>query len=146
MKYAQINPNDIVNGEGVSVSLFVQGCGRRCRGCFNKASWDFEGGEEFTLVEMKQILDAISANGVKRNFSILGGEPLDLNNIEQVLNIIKTVRITYPNIKIYLWTGYYLDEIWGNSIVKDIMLLADYIIDGPFEEDKKDYKYLGKVK
>lgn len=137
MRYAKINPNDVANGEGICVSLFVQGCPHRCKGCFNPETWDFEGGFEFTDREMNFILEALIANGVQRNFSVLGGEPLAPWNKETVLEIIKTVREKYKDIKIYLWTGYKLDRL-KDPLIEEIMLLVDYIIDGPFEEDKKD--------
>ena len=139
MRYAKINPNDVANGEGICVSLFVQGCPHRCKGCFNPETWDFDGGAEFTDREMNFILEALYANGVQRNFSILGGEPLAPENRETVLEIIKEVRKHYKNIKIYLWTGYKLNEFTRkDKEILPIMFLVDYIIDGPFEEDKKD--------
>lgn len=139
MRYAKINPNDVANGEGVCVSLFVQGCPHRCKGCFNPETWDFEGGSEFTDREMNLILEALTANGVQRNFSILGGEPLAPSNRAVVLDIIETVRRAFPDIKIYLWTGYRLtDFTYKDKDILAIMFLVDYIIDGPFEEDKKD--------
>jgi anaerobic ribonucleoside-triphosphate reductase activating protein len=138
MRYAKINPNDIANGEGVCVSLFVQGCPHRCKGCFNPETWDFGGGEEFTLNTMKEIMEALDANGIQRNFSILGGEPLAPANRDTVLNIIKTIKFLNKEIKIYVWTGYYLESIANEPNIKEIISLADYIIDGPFEEDKKD--------
>ena len=140
MKYAKINPNDVANGEGICVSLFVQGCPHRCKGCFNPETWDFEGGAEFTNREMNYILEALGLFKIQRNFSILGGEPLAPENRETVLEIIKEVRKYYKEIKIYLWTGYKLAEISHEPYIRDIISLVDYIIDGPFEEDKKDLK------
>ena len=138
MRYAKINPNDVANGEGICVSLFVQGCPHRCKGCFNPETWDFKDGFEFTYNEMKFIIDALRANGVQRNFSILGGEPLAPKNRETVWAIIQEIRSLFPDIKIYLWTGYYLENLRKDPWVGDIMSWVDYIIDGPFEEDKKD--------
>ena len=138
MRYAKIKPNDVANGEGICVSLFVQGCPHRCKGCFNPETWDFDGGFEFTDREMHFILEALVANKVQRNFSILGGEPLAPENRKTVLEIIKEVRKYYKEIKIYLWTGYKLAEISHEPYIRDIISLVDYIIDGPFEEDKKD--------
>ena len=138
MRYAKINPNDVANGEGICVSLFVQGCPHRCKGCFNPETWDFEGGFEFTDREIKYIIEALGLFKIQRNFSILGGEPLAQENRETVLEIIKEVRKYYKGIKIYVWTGYYLESIVNEPIIKEIISLVDYIIDGPFEEDKKD--------
>ena len=57
MKYAKIRKMDISNGEGVRVSLFVQGCSFHCKNCFNQETWDFNGGKEFTTAEIQKIID-----------------------------------------------------------------------------------------
>lgn len=139
MRYAALKENDIVNGEGVVVSLFMQGCPHHCHGCFNPETWDPQGGKEIDINKLiAEIEDAISANGVIRNFSILGGEPFAPYNVRYTYYIVSRIREKYPNIKIYIWTGYYFDDIKDNEWVRNIIQDIDYIIDGPFEEDKKD--------
>lgn len=139
MRYAALKENDIVNGEGVVVSLFMQGCPHHCHGCFNQETWDPQGGKEIDINKLiAEIEDAISANGVIRNFSILGGEPFAPYNVRYTYYIVSQIREKYPNIKIYIWTGYYFDDIKDNEWVRNIIQDIDYIIDGPFEEDKKD--------
>ena len=139
MRYAALKENDIVNGEGVVVSLFMQGCPHHCHGCFNQETWDPQGGKEIDINKLiAEIEDAISANGVIRNFSILGGEPFAPYNLRYTYYIVSRIREKYPNIKIYIWTGYYFDDIKDNEWVRNIIQYIDYIIDGPFEEDKKD--------
>ena len=103
MNYAKINKNDTVNGEGISVSLFVSGCPHHCPGCFNPEAWDYDYGEEFTFETLTEIIEALCANQVHRNLSILGGEPLAPQNRKTVKDIIQAVRSChdlYP--KIYL--------------------------------------------
>lgn len=142
MNYSGLIKNDFINGDGICVSFFVQGCPRRCEGCHNPESWNFNGGTPVTQDTYYEILEAISKNGFQRNFSVLGGEPLCPENIRSVYFIVEAVRQTYPNIKIYLWTGYTLEELkemykgqlYFNSILGDI----NYLIDGPYEEDKRD--------
>lgn len=139
MRYAALKENDIVNGEGVVVSLFMQGCPHHCHGCFNPETWDSQGGKEVDINKLiAEIEDAISANGIIRNFSILGGEPFAPYNVRYTYYIVSQIRKKYPNIKIYIWTGYYFDDIKDNEWVRNIIRDIDYIIDGPFEEDKKD--------
>ena len=139
MRYAALKRNDIVNGEGVVVSLFMQGCPHHCHGCFNPETWDPQGGKEVDINKLiAEIEDAISANGVIRNFSILGGEPFAPYNARYTYYIVSQIRKKYPNIKIYIWTGYYFDDIKDNEWVRNIIQNIDYIIHGPFEEDKKD--------
>lgn len=140
MRYSAIKKNDIVNGEGVCVSFWTQGCPIRCSGCQNASIWDFDGGKEFTPSTMSEIIQAISANGIQRNFSILGGEPLCEENIFLTTLVIQEVRKTYPNIKIYLWTGYYYKELLKrhDSHLDYIFNNINYLIEGPFIQEQRD--------
>lgn len=140
MKYAGLMENDIVDGEGVCVSLWTQGCPHHCPGCHNPETWDFEGGYEVPDDIRGEIVKAISANGITRNFSILGGEPLCEENLDFVLNIITSVRTAYPNIKIYIWTGYTFEELISkeDSRIFKILKQANYLIDGPYIDELRD--------
>ena len=140
MKYAGIIENDFSDGEGVCVSLWTQGCPHRCPGCHNPETWDFDGGYEVPDNIRGEIVKAISANGITRNFSILGGEPLCEENLNFVLNIITSVRTAYPHIKIYIWTGYTYRELIekNDKRILEILKNADILIDGEYEQDKRD--------
>lgn len=141
MRYSQIKPNDVVNGEGVSVSLWTQGCPHYCKGCFNKETWDFNGGKEFGQEEYEYILELINADNIQRNLSILGGEPLCPENINGVLALIKMVKRKFPSIKVYVWTGYTFEKLidkYPNIKFNCI----DVLIDGKFEKDLKDLSLL----
>ena len=140
MKYAGLMENDIVDGEGICVSLWVQGCPHHCPGCHNPETWDFNGGYEVPDDIRGKIVKAISANDITRNFSILGGEPLCEENLDFVLNIITSVRTAYPNIKIYIWTGYTFEELikQQNPKVLTILKQINYLIDGPYKEELRD--------
>lgn len=134
MKYAGLIKNDVVNGEGVCVSYWAQGCPFHCEGCHNPQTWNENGGTEVERDELvKEILQAISTNGIKRNFSVLGGEPLAIYNRENTTAIIKAVREKYPNIKIFLWTGYSFEAV--DHIIKN---MVDYIIDGQYFKEARD--------
>lgn len=137
MRYASIKPNDSINGEGVCVSLFVQGCEGKCPDCFNKETWNFNGGKPFGGRELQYIKRSLTANGIKRNFSVLGGEPLHSNNIKEVTTIINEIKAFDNSIKIYVWTGYLYEDLlkkYGEKIFKNI----DVLIDGRFEIKEKD--------
>ena len=140
MKYAGLMENDIANGEGVCVSLWTQGCPHHCPGCHNPETWDFEGGYEVPDDIRGKIVKAISANDITRNFSILGGEPLCEENLDFVLNIITSVRTAYPNIKIYIWTGYTFKELIDKQDQRIINILkqANFLIDGRYDENLRD--------
>lgn len=140
MKYAGLMENDFSDGSGVCVSLWTQGCSHHCPGCHNPETWDFEGGYDVPNDIRGEIIKAISANGITRNFSVLGGEPLAPENLEFVDNIITAVRIAYPNIKIYVWTGYIKEELddKNDDHIKSIFSQIDFLIDGPYIEELRD--------
>ena len=140
MKYAAIKFNDVSNAPGIAVSLFTQGCPHHCKGCFNETTWDFDGGQEFTQETMNSIIEGISANGISRSLCILGGEPLCPENQFLTRLVINEVKKHYPNIKIYIWTGYTYDYLLKNMTpsLKDIFNSIYCLIDGPFIESQKD--------
>lgn len=130
VRLSTINKNDFINGEGVSVSLWMQGCPHRCPGCHNPELWNYNGGVEKSINEvLKEIYAAISANNIQRNFSVLGGEPLCPENVEDVIQIIKNVKASFPNIKVFIWTGYNLDELKNKEIFEytDVLITGRYI-------------------
>lgn len=135
MRYAQIRPIDVTNGEGVGVSLFVQGCPHHCRGCFNQETWDFHGGKDFTPVIEEKIFEILEKKKEYLSFfSILGGEPLAPQNIKEVKKILQKVKQQYPQLKTYVWTGYLFENISDKAALNNI----DVLIDGPFIEEQKD--------
>ena len=141
MRYAGIIKNDFSAAPGISVSFFTQGCPHHCPGCHNPETWDFDGGKEFTYDVLNEVIDALTANGVERSLSILGGEPLCEENIFLTLLVIKTVKERLPNTKIYIWTGYYYDELIkrsSDSHLKTILDYSDYLIDGPYIQSLRD--------
>ena len=137
MKYAKIRKMDISNGEGVRVSLFVQGCSFHCKNCFNQETWDFNGGKEFTTTEIQKIIELADKDYIA-GLSILGGEPLHNNNVDEVFHIVATFKEKFPNKDIWLWTGFKFEDAIKDSKRKFILRNIDVLIDGQFEEDKKD--------
>lgn len=137
MRYSQIRNMDVSNGEGVGVSLFVQGCNRHCYNCFNSETWDFKGGKEFTDEVKAKFLDLIDKPYVKR-ISILGGEPLEKENISTVYTIVSDVRLKYPNKSIWLYTGYTIEEILDDPIKSFLLLDIDVLVDGEYIDSERN--------
>lgn len=108
MRYASIRSLDISNGEGVGVSLFVQGCPFHCKNCFNSETWDFNGGKEWTEKTKNKFMELINRPYIKR-VSFLGGECLADQNLDEVLKLVKQIRISFPEKSIWLYTGYNFD-------------------------------------
>jgi len=137
---AGLDKNDFVNGDGVCVSLFLQGCPFHCQGCHNPETWNPMGGEErHEKVLIYEIIEAIAANGIQRNLSILGGEPIDTDEKREFLtSLILEVKKYYPNIKIFMWTGYQYEDIKNDENLQYILDNLDILIDGPFELEERD--------
>lgn len=132
-KYAKINYIDTVNGSGIRVSIFFSGCNFHCKNCFNSELWDFNYGIPFTEETINKIIELLAPDYIK-GLSILGGEPF--HNYDAVIKLIKKVKEIYPNKDIWIWTGYKFDDIPEEC--KDILSFADVIVDGRYEEDKRD--------
>ena len=146
MNYSNIIQYDCANGEGWRTTLFVSGCNRHCKGCFNQEAQDFNYGEEFTMLTMKSILDMVSDNRIS-GLSILGGDPLcqNLNDTLKLTQLCKRTR--YKNKTVWLWSGYTWEEIFEQNsnylsakimYQRDLINNVDVFIDGPFIEELKD--------
>lgn len=135
-RYAKLIKNDIVDGEGICVSLWTQFCPHRCPGCHNPGTWSEDGGIEISDNLIQEIIQAISANGVMRNFSVLGGEPLVDRNLTFVSMVVQEVRKAYPDIKIFVWTGYTYEQMTSEQ--QKVVNMCDILIDGPFILSQRD--------
>ena len=111
MRYAQVRSMDISNGEGIGVSLFVQGCpfNPHCYNCFNPDTWDFNGGKEWTQETEDKLIELANRPYIKR-LSILGGEPLADENLDGVLHLVNRFRLLCPNKSIWIYSGFRWEE------------------------------------
>ena len=155
MNYAQIRSMDISNGEGIGVSLFVQGCDFHCKNCFNSETWEFSKGHEWNDKTKNQFLKLIEKPFIQR-ISILGGEPLHPKNVQNVLKIVDEIRVSYPAKNIWLYTGYTWEEIWIKNNIKtddkikdmrekaiknlrrQVVRMCDVLIDGRYVDELRD--------
>ena len=139
MNYANIYRADIANGQGFRVSLFVSGCARNCKGCFNKEAQDPAFGKPFDDKAKQKIFNELEHDWC-RGLSLLGGEPLSKlsDNRKTVIAFAKEVKDKFPNKDIAIWSGYTLEEIQADDTMKDILKYVDVLVDGPFIEEQKD--------
>ena len=156
MRYAQIRSMDISNGEGVGVSLFVQGCPFHCKNCFNSDTWDFNGGKEWTEEIKDKFMELINRPYIKR-VSFLGGECLAEQNLDEVLKLVQEIRISFPEKTIWLYTGFEWDQIIGIKVIQpifsckdlenkiqnvlkrqEIIKQCDVLVDGEYIDEQKD--------
>ena len=140
MNYHNITKDDMLNGEGLRVTLWVSGCYHNCKGCHNPETWNPNGGEIWDWNELiNHILDLITANGIQRNLSVLGGEPLDTYDKRDFIRLlIKVVKSRFPDIKICIWTGYTYDQLIEIVDAGEILANIDYLIEGQFILEQRD--------
>ena len=139
-KIAGIYWDDTAAAPGISLSVYFSGCHFHCPGCHNPEAQDFNYGREFDLDIRMEIMEKLNKNGVMRSLSILGGEPLCDENICDVLSLIGWCKVDYPDLKIYLWTGYTIEELEArdDDIVRTVLRNITCLIDGRYEQDKRD--------
>lgn len=136
MRYAQLRRYDISNGPNIRATLFVSGCTHNCKGCFNKDYQDFNYGKEWTSITETLFLCYAKDPKVK-GINILGGEPLQQTMDNSLADLLAKIKEN-TNKPIWLWTGYKLEDVINNTKVMNILQYVDVLIDGKFEEDKKD--------
>lgn len=141
MKYANIKYNDVANGEGVRTSLFVSGCRNHCKGCFNKETWDFNYGNDFTKEVKERILDSLAPEYIS-GLTVLGGDPFEPENQLEVFNLIKAVKERFPKKTIWVYTGYTLEYLMSSEKIRtevtdNLLSYIDILVDGPFIEEQK---------
>ena len=140
MNYATIKPNDIANGPGIRVSLFVSGCTHRCPGCFNEVAWDFAYGEPFTQEIIDRIIDMLRPAYI-RGLTLLGGEPFEPQNQGAIVELLRQVKRELPEKSIWAFSGYLFDrDILSGRLgdCSEYLSYLDVLVDGPFIEAKKN--------
>ena len=141
MHYFKYIPIDIVNGPGTRCTLFVTGCPHHCPHCYNQATWSFTGGYEFGSEQADRIISDLKDTRVRRRgLSLSGGEPLHPCNAPALLQLVRRARAESPESDIWIWTGYYMGELEG--VQQELADLADVVIDGRFEIEKRDVRSL----
>ncbi len=140
MNYAAIKNNDIANGPGVRVSLFVSGCTHHCKGCFNEVAWDFDYGTPFTGETVDSIIEMMRPDRIK-GLTLLGGEPFEPQNQGPIVELLRRIRRELPEKSIWAFSGYLFDRDIRSGRLGDTaeyLSYLDVLVDGPFVEAKKN--------
>ena len=139
MRYHNITKDDMLNGDGLRVVLWVAGCSHCCKDCHNPITWDPNGGvlfDDAAKAELFEQLDKPYISGI--TFS--GGDPLHAANRLDVRNLMEEIKTKYPDKTIWLYTG----DVWENILHYPLMKFVDVLVDGEFVADLKDPKLLWK--
>ena len=133
MRYHNITKDDMLNGAGLRVVLWVAGCAHCCKECHNPITWDPNGGLEFDEAAKQEIFNELEKDYI-HGITFSGGDPLHINNAYDVSELAKEIRERYPNKTIWLYTGGTWEEVQHMRVIPYL----DVLCDGEFEVDKKD--------
>ena len=143
MYYGNIKMYDIADGEGCRVTLFVSGCTNACEGCFQKETWDFHYGNEYTKETEDHILELLNNENIQ-GLTLLGGEPFEPENQRELVKLLRRVRKELPEKDIWSYTGFVLEkdllegERKHTEVTYEILSYLDVLVDGPFVLSKKN--------
>lgn len=143
MYYGKIRENDIANGSGVRVSLFVSGCRNHCKNCFQPETWDFHYGHPYTEKTEQHIIESLSYPYIQ-GLTLLGGEPLEPENQEVLIRLLRKVKALYPEKDVWCYTGYTLEQALKNDsccrcdVTDELLSLIDVMVDGRYEDELRD--------
>ena len=135
MRYHNITKDDMLNGEGLRVVLWVAGCDHGCKGCHNSITWDPNGGIPFDAAAEDELYEALDHDYIS-GVTLSGGDPLYMGNRENMTTLAKNIKERFPDKNIWLYTGYRWEEISSLPIIEYI----DVLVDGRFVEDLKNGK------
>lgn len=133
MRYHDITKDDMLNGEGLRVVLWVSGCSHNCKGCQNPVTWDPKGGVLFDRAAKAEIFDQLDKDYIS-GITYSGGDPMFLENREEVLALTKEIKEKYPNKNIWLYTGYNWEEVKDEPVISYL----DVLVDGKYIEEERD--------
>ena len=143
MYYGNIKTYDIADGPGVRVSLFVSGCRHHCKGCFNAETWNFDYGQPYTQETEDALIKSLAPDYIQ-GLSVLGGEPFEPENQEELVRLLKEIKENYPKKNIWCYTGYTYDKdlLEGGKVytpfTEEMLSYIDTLVDGQFIESQKD--------
>ena len=137
MNYEKIDKCSVSNGLGVRTVLWISGCNIHCKNCHNQSTWDFDSGIPFTEETMQEILYDLSKPYIK-GCTLSGGHPLDPHNAPKVLEIVKRVKMVFPNKDIWIYSGYEWENIIKDETLREILKYTDVLVDGAYVDELRD--------
>ena len=135
MNYQKIYSFDLADGDGIRTSIFVSGCNRHCKGCFNEEAWDFNSGKNFNSEKYFKIYDLLK-KPYYAGLSILGGEPFDQKDNYLLIELCKAAHTIGKDV--WIWSGYTFEELKKDDKKLELLQECDVLVDGPFIDEQKD--------
>ena len=144
MHVGEVMTADVANGEGMRVSVFVSGCRNHCKGCFQPQTWDFNYGREYTP-EIEQFIIHELSKSYYDGITIQGGDPMEPENQEPVLRLLRRIKKELPDKNVWAYTGYVYDrdlvpggKRFVDGVTRELLESIDILIDGRFVEELKN--------
>lgn len=146
MNYHRIFYDNMLNGDGLRAVLFVSGCAHHCKNCQNPQTWDKKSGKEFTKSVKQELLNYLK-NDYVSGITLSGGDPLYNHNVRVISNLCEEIKSLYADKTIWMYTGYTIEEILADKILKNAIKYVDVLIDGRYDENlaDKNYKWAGST-
>lgn len=139
MRYHNITKDDMLNGDGLRVVLWLAGCMHCCKGCQNPVTWDINGGLPFDEAAREEIFEQLEKPYIS-GITFSGGDPLHPANRADVRKLMREIKEKYPDKTIWLYTG----DSWENLLKESMLQYIDVLVDGEFVLEKLDPKLLWK--
>lgn len=133
MRYHNITKDDMLNGDGLRVVLWVAGCSHCCKECHNPVTWDPDGGLPFDGNARQEIFDQLDQPYIS-GITFSGGDPFHSANRPEVRSFMAEIKERYPDKTIWLYTG----DVWENVRNDAAMQYIDVLVDGEFVVEEKD--------
>lgn len=133
MRYHNITKDDMLNGDGLRVVLWVAGCSHCCKECQNPVTWDPNGGLPFREEERREIFGELDKSYIS-GITYSGGDPMHPSNVNGITALAREIREKYPDKTQWLYTG----ASWESLAGEEVLRYLDVLVDGEFEVDKKD--------
>lgn len=150
MNYHNITTADMMNGDGLRVVLWLSGCNHHCQNCQNPQTWDVNSGIEFDISAKEELFEELKKDYIS-GITFSGGDPLHENNLYEVLELVNEIRLLMPEKTIWLYTGFYFEELFApsfdeppvnilkyNEIRKQIISICDVLVDGRYVDYLRD--------
>lgn len=130
MKLCGIEMDSVVDGPGIRMTVFFQGCPHHCEGCHNPETWDYDA--ECMEMSVAEVLTLFDGDSILTGLTLSGGEPLSSRNFEEIFELVREMKKRNKNVWVY--TGYVIEDILRKypNLRNDLLPYIDVIVDGPF--------------
>lgn len=144
------------NGDGLRVVLWLSGCSHHCYNCQNPQTWNTDSGIPFDESAKQEIFTELSKDYIS-GITFSGGDPLHKNNLDEVLKLVKEIRISFPEKTIWLYTGFKWEQIMNIKVMQpifscedlenkiqnvlkkqEIIKQCDVLVDGEYIDEQRD--------